>query len=121
MRLALPLFLVASSACSPTKAFVVTGEGIDQVGQQFILASNAMQAGLESGRVSKEEFLHWAEFSGRFDTFYGRGVDTLRAARAIRDDVAAKDLEAAIGRLAIELSGHYAALKKAGLLPKGAP
>lgn len=120
MRLALPFFLVFSS-CTAAKAFVVTGEAIDQVGQQFIIVSNAMQTGLQSGRVSKEEFLQWAAFSARFDAFYGRGVDALKAARAIRDDVAARDLEAAIGRLAIELSGHYAAVKQAGLLSRGAP
>lgn len=109
------------SGCTATKAFVVTGESLEAVGQQFIIASDAMQKAQKEGRVSKEEFLQWAEFSARFDTFYSRGVDALKAARAIKDDVAAMDLEAAIGRIAIELAGHYQALKSAGLLPKGAP
>lgn len=115
------LVLCLLSGCTATKAFVVTGEGIDAVGKQFVIASNAAQAAQAQGRISKEEFLVWAEFSARFDAFYGRGCDALKAARAIRDDVAARDLEAAIGRLAIELAGHYAAFKQAGLLPKGAP
>lgn len=109
------------SGCTATKAFVVTGESIDQVGRQFVIASDAMQLAQKEGRVSKEEFLAWAEFSARFEVFYSRGVDALKAARAIGDDVAARDLEAAIGRIVIELMGHYSALKSAGLLPKGAP
>lgn len=117
---ALVLF-VGLSSCSAAKAVIITGETADQVGQQFIIASNAMQAAEVDGKVSRETFLAWAEFSTRFDIFYGRGVDALKAARAIKDDVAANDIGAALGRLASELLGHYEALKKAGLLPKGVP
>jgi hypothetical protein len=109
------------SGCTATKAVIITGETADQVGRDFILASNAMQAAQAQGRVSKEEFLVWANFSSRFDIFFGRGVDALKAARAIHDDIAAHDIGAAVGRLAVELAGHYEGLKRSGLLPKGAP
>lgn len=120
-RLVLAFVLGALPACSAAKAVIITGESADAVGQQFILASNAMQSAQKEGRCSKEEFLVWAEFSTRFDLFFGRGVDALKAARAIKDDVAANDIGAAVGRLAAELAGHYEGLKRAGLLPKGAP
>lgn len=115
MTRTLPLVLLLSG-CTATKAFVITGEGVDQVGKQFVHVSNAMQAGVASGKVSKEDFLEWAAFSSRFDVFYGRACDALRAAKAIGDDVAAKDMEAAIGRIAIELGGWAQAAQKAGLL-----
>jgi hypothetical protein len=112
---------VLLSGCTATKAFIVTGEVENQVGKQFVIASNAMQAAEQSGKVSHKDFLVWAEFSARFDTFYGRGIDALKAARAIKDDIAAHDLEAAIGRIALELAGFYETMRKAGLLPMGAP
>lgn len=119
MRTALVLALLSS--CTVAKAVVITGESMDAAGQQFVIASNGFQRAQVSGGVSSEQFLKWAEFSSRFRATYNKSVDSLKAARAIGDDVAARDLEAAIGRILVELAGHYGLLVELGVIPKAAP
>lgn len=109
------------SSCTASQAFVVTGKSADVLGQQFVTASNAMQAGLQQKLITKEQFLAWNEFSQRFDALYGKTVDLWKAAQLAKDDAVAGDLETAIGRLAVELMGFYRTLKELHLLPPDAP
>jgi hypothetical protein len=118
---ALALSVLLFSSCTASQAYVITGESADVLGKQFVAASNAMQAGLAEKKVTPEQFKQWAAFSAKFDGFYGRAVDAWKAAQAIGDSLAVRDIEAAIGRLALELAGFYAELKRLNLLPVGAP
>lgn len=118
MRLAL-IILALGSGCTASgrqTAFIVSGESLKALGHQAADTSAAMNKGLDSGKVTVEQYRAWAEFAKRFQLFYPTAVDTWHAAQAIADDLLVGQLGEAIGRLSAELLKFYAKAKEAGLL-----
>ena len=112
------LALVLLSGCASQKAvYIVTGESLKVLGHQAADTSEAMNKGLDSGKVTVEQYRAWAEFAKRFQLFYPTAVDTWNAAQVINDNILAGQLGEAIGRMAAELAKFYARAKEAGLIP----
>ncbi len=116
MRLAIAALLL--SACANVTPYIVTGESLKVLGNQAADTSEAMNKGLDAGKVSVVDYRAWAEFAKRFQLFYPTAVDTWNAAVAINDKILAGQLGEAIGRLSLELGHFMAKLKEAGLGPR---
>lgn len=119
--LSLGAFALASQSCTASQAFVVTGDSINVAGQTFVATSKAMRLGLEQGAVSREDFAKWVEFSDKFAAVYGPTVEAYKAAVRVKDTIAVAGLEASLSGIVAELFVFYGKVKKANLLPAGAP
>lgn len=114
MTRALPLALLLSG-CSSVTPFVVTGKTLAALDNQVADVGLAMNAGLDSGKVSKEDYRKWAEFAKRFKTFNPMAVAAWKTAVDLNDAALAGDFGAAIARLAEEFAPFVEFIQKAGL------
>lgn len=118
--LALVLALAFLPACTATKAFIVSGEVIDDAGQKYIATGKAMRSGLNQGTVTPAQFREWAAFAERFDLSYDVAADSWKAAQKVGDAVEKKKAADAIEAIVRELLKFYGQMKEAHLLPAGA-
>lgn len=123
MRFMLPLLLlfVAAPACTHTDRLIVAGESIDAIGDEFIVAWEAMNKGYTEGKIDKATYDKWGEFAPRGRAAYHEAASAWRAARKVGDAVAEKKwLDAAL-TIGAELAKFYGVLDQLHLLPAGAP
>lgn len=119
MRLALPLFLLlAAPACTNLTPYVVTGDSLVTVGNQFADLGEMMNRGLDAGKVTPEQYRTWAEFGRRFKVVYPATVNAWNAALEAHDKALQGDLAGAVARLTAELAGFVELATRLGLLPR---
>ena len=118
------LFIVALAllpSCKTIAPFIVTEKSLKLAGEEYLLAGDAMDKGLDQGTMSRDEYVVWVEFSSRFRALYRPTVDLWYAAAKARDAALQGDVTAALVRMGNELLVFYDKLKQAKLLPPGAP
>lgn len=90
---ALALF---ASACSHTQAFVISGESLNNVGEQFLAVADYMDTAAKEGKVSEEQYKKWTDFGTKFINIYPAAAHLWKMATLL-DDPKLKDQ--AIGML----------------------
>lgn len=94
--------------CASITALVVSNEALRAVGDEFVTCAAAMDAGLDAGRISPQQYRDWAHFGAKFRDSYGPAVALWKAARAANDAKLEAKAAAVVGHLADELSGFTA-------------
>lgn len=118
--IALAIFSPYAIACTNLTPYVVTGESLVAVGNQFADVGEAMNKGLDAGKVTPEQYRTWAAFGKRFQVLYPATVNAWSAALEANDKALQGDLAGAVARLTAELAGFVDVATRLGLL-RGAP
>lgn len=119
--LALVAIVCTLSACTASQRYIAAGETLHTTAREFVAVGEGMKKGLETGKISGDDYREWAEFAQRFDLFYAEAVEAWNLAQSIESKVDEKRYGEAILEFAAEVGRFYAKLKDAGLLPRGAP
>jgi hypothetical protein len=109
------------SGCSSVTPFIATGEAIDLAGQQFVVAAPVFYEKCERQELPLETCRGWRDFAHRFKHLYRPSVDAWSAAVELNEAAVTQRYGDMIAPLISELLEFYGALKKAKLLPAGAP
>ena len=114
------LALVATS-CANATPFIVTGKSIALLENQFADTGEAMNEGLDTGKISPESYRKWATFGLRFKTLDKIAFGAWETAIELNDRALAGKFGEALALLAAELADFYSQMKAANLLPAGVP
>lgn len=118
------ILLVALSfgagACTHEKALIVSGEGLDAVGVQFVATGDAMNATLDRQGLNAETcaaaapsspagatcatYRKWAAFARKFKPAYASAVGVWKAAEASQDEELLAQAGAIVASLGAELA-----------------
>jgi hypothetical protein len=107
------LTLALALSCASTTPFVVTGESLDYVGNQFADTAKLMDAALEKGTVSVETYRGWATFVRKFQLLYPVSLQAWESSRRMNDVAKTQQTLAIITQLVQELSDFYQVAIKA--------
>jgi len=103
LLLALTLLL----GCATQSGFVVTGESLDSIGNQFVAVGNAYNAALDTKKITPEQYREWATFAKQFKTAYPIAVEGWKSGVKVNDAALQKSSLALISGLVGEL-GKFA-------------
>ena len=105
--LATVVFALTALACTTVSPFVATGESTRVLGEQFLSTAKLMDAGLQSGTVTAEQYRAWRVFGLKFQAAYGLAVDLWKAARAARDNALEAQAAEILASLAVDLGRFF--------------
>jgi len=109
------------SACTNVTPFIVSGQSLTALDNQFADTGAAMNAGLDANKVTKEDYRKWAEFAKRFKPLEDVAYKAWTTAVELNDLAVAGKFGEALALLGAELMAFYQQMKAANLLPAGAP
>lgn len=88
------LSLLSLMACSHAQAFIVSGESLNTVGQEFLGMADYMDAAAKDGKVTKEQYDKWAAFGLKFVNAFPAAVHLWRLSVMLDDsEMRAKSVE----------------------------
>lgn len=99
--------LVLAGCATGAKNILVSVEGADLLGREFISVGSSYNALHTSKQISDAEYKMWADFAKVFKPGYDEAVKSLKAARVANDQVQAKQSSDAIRTLTLRL-GEFA-------------
>lgn len=125
LRKAVPVLLLVLgmglSGCVNLKAFIVTGESLDQIGADFKDVAPLMASACEAKRLDLQLCRDWHAFNVRFKKLYRPVSDAWGAAADANDEASKGDVGKAAARLGSELARFAAAVYAANLFVNPKP
>lgn len=115
------VFTIGLSSCSSVTPFVVSGQSLAALDNQFADTGAAMNAGLDAGKMKPDAYRKWGVFALKYKAVEQMAYDAWRSAVAANDKALAGKFGEALGLLSAELLTFYGQAKDAHLLPAGAP
>lgn len=105
---------LALTSCQTTRAtrYIVTGQTIDTVGQQFIAAAPVMMKLHVEGKLSDESYAKWQAFAVKFKATYHLAVSIYGAAVDAQDMTMLEQTVSMVGHLGQELQSFVEAFIK---------
>ena len=114
--LPLVILVLLLAACTLSKQFVLSGESLDALGQQFVQTGKLYDQLLENKSITVEDYRAWATFAKRFQAVYPPLVVAWRMAAASESPAAeTKKIEDAIISLKNQLVSFYLSAAKKGV------
>lgn len=105
--------LLLLCACSHQQAFIITGQSIDTLGEQFVVVAEYMNTAVESGTVSEAQYAKWAVFGKKFQAAFPAAVQLFKIA-LLTEDAAMR--EKSIDMIALMIPELLQFAKDAGLV-----
>lgn len=106
LELLVVLVVAACAGRSVSQGLLVSGNALDGIGQQFVIASKAFATGCHATppTIPPKACASFRDFQGKFQQSYPLAVQAWKTARKGNDVGAAQGAEATIAALGIELA-----------------
>lgn len=121
MKAFFTIVVLLFSACTNVTPFIVTGKSLAALDNQFADTGAAMNAGLDAGKVTPEQYRKWAAFAKKYKPIENLAYEAWTLSTELNDLALAGKFGEALGLLGAELINFYVQMKDAQLLPAGAP
>lgn len=104
--------IMALVSCKTVDPFVMSGQVLNSVGEQFISVATAMEEAHEAGVLPEEKYQVWVQFATKFKAAFPAAVRLWNIGVVTNDDLMANQATKLIGDLAAPLAQFAADIQK---------